>query len=291
MVQPTLFRTLVMGSVIRLLAFTILFLLAARLTRSRDEESTQDHRLLRHLHAATVNTTKPIDWAPAARWTNLLRHDLELLNVCNEVLPFLGTCSAVGVGITSVATALILIPPLSLEWIVVAVGVGVLVTLLPPAKIHSLAIRQRKLLVQELPTLLGTISSDLRRGVSLTSSLTTLEGRSPPTWKPLLHELSQRLTHGESLDEILRSIDERIHDSTIHTVMRLLVRGYESHTTTQLVDNLVDQAYQRAHNRLITKAERQQQLIWIPVAIATLVPGMLLLFAPLVSSLKLLAGA
>jgi len=44
------------------------------------------------------------------------------------------------------------------------------------------------------------------------------------------------------------------------------------------------------HRRLVESIERRSQLVWVPVTVATLVPGLLLLGIPFISALRQVTG-
>jgi hypothetical protein len=46
-----------------------------------------------------------------------------------------------------------------------------------------------------------------------------------------------------------------------------------------------------AHRELIESIERRAQLVWIPVTVATLVPGLIFLAVPFYSAMAQVAGA
>ena len=46
-----------------------------------------------------------------------------------------------------------------------------------------------------------------------------------------------------------------------------------------------------AHRELLETIERRSQLVWIPVTVATLVPGLLFLAVPFVSAMSQVAGS
>ena len=46
-----------------------------------------------------------------------------------------------------------------------------------------------------------------------------------------------------------------------------------------------------AHRELLAELERRSQQVWVPVTVATLLPGSLLLLVPFLDALRLFAGA
>ena len=61
------------------------------------------------------------------------------------------------------------------------------------------------------------------------------------------------------------------------------------------LDRLVDQEAATiradAHRELLAELERRAQQVWVPVTVATLLPGSLLLLVPFLDALRLFAGA
>jgi hypothetical protein len=48
---------------------------------------------------------------------------------------------------------------------------------------------------------------------------------------------------------------------------------------------------QDAHRRLVERIERRSQQVWIPVTVATLVPGVLFLAVPFIEAMRLFSAA
>jgi tight adherence protein C len=74
-----------------------------------------------------------------------------------------------------------------------------------------------------------------------------------------------------------------------------LVAVLALHTETADLGRLVTaearQARREQHRRTIESIERRAQQVWVPVTVATLVPGVILLAVPFLAALRLFANA
>ncbi len=223
--------------------------------------------------------------------TDTLTQSLEALGTHVDAETFLIRTSLVALGVATITTVTTLLWPLGIDALAEGLIIAALTFTLPLLYVTEMASRYRSALRHELSPLLAVIAADLRRGKSLTASLITLSDRTPPSWRPIVREISDRLSRGEDFESTIAGVDRRIGDPQIHASLNLLARAWHNHSASALLDSLLERSLERSHHLLIARSERDQQLIWIPVAIATLVPGMIVLFVPLLFSLKTLIGA
>jgi pilus assembly protein TadC len=172
-----------------------------------------------------------------------------------------------------------------------AVLVWLTIIVLILAFLHLIAGALRSHLEHELQAVLNLILHQLDRGRSLTRAFNSVADSAPRVWRPFLHELAGKLGHGTPIREALEELSQSIGSSRISEVFFLLSESNSTQTTKNTIALLLRQEMSNQRNRMIETVERNTQLIWIPVSIATIVPGVLLLLIPLIHSMNILASS
>ena len=149
--------------------------------------------------------------------------------------------------------------------------------------------RDRRLLL-ELPVVAEQLATLLAAGASLPTAIARVAERGRGVAAEELSEVTRRIRRGDGELEALRSWAER---STLPAVGRL-VGVLSLHRETVDLGHLVtaEAGAVRAerHRRLVEDIERRAQLVWVPVTVATLVPGLILLAIPFVTALGQVTG-
>jgi len=261
--------------------------LAAKLA-SLQPTNRRHERLLRHLRPAgerPTSTTRPV----LDKLVTGLRSELAVTLVPQTPAQYLATITANATVLTTALLILIeLLTPDSLLifvtplfWLI-AVGLQRL-TLLAAAQ------QMRTSLRDDLPLLLSELQTSLERGNSLTTSLIGIAETTQTSWRAHLVRCAASLVRGEAVANVLTELAGLAGIPEVRRALELLALSWQHQVAQKLIAQLLAQAKLDHHNRLIAIAGKREQLIWIPVAIATLIPGVLLVIVPLVGSLRLLA--
>jgi hypothetical protein len=80
----------------------------------------------------------------------------------------------------------------------------------------------------------------------------------------------------------VEAVDRLVSVLTLHS---------EAADLGRLVSSEARQARRDLHRRTVETIERRAQQVWIPVTVATLVPGAILLAVPFLSALRLFSNA
>ena len=99
--------------------------------------------------------------------------------------------------------------------------------------------------------------------------------------------LQQGVGEGTAL---LEWADLRRAPGITHLVGVLTLAG-ETTDLDHLVEQEADGIRREAHRDLLAGLERRSQQVWVPVTVATLLPGSLLLLVPFLDALRLFAGS
>ncbi len=274
------------GAWVRVVA-TALLALSGFLAAPRALRPNGLQRVLRHLQPSLKGPSDP----GATTRRGWLESDLDL--VLPDVragqwllnLARLGSSSALIV----LGAASIWAPPLvAVACALVVAGAAILV---PLGLLHDTATKARRHSEQELYKLLSQLTNLLSSGYSLPAAIGRLAEGGPGIWRDHLLRLQLSLDHGVELAAALEQLAGRLRTHRLARALTLLASAYRSHTAFAVCERLTEQEAESEYNRLLAEGERRLQLVWIPVAIATLVPGILLLLAPMAGSLKSIAGA
>lgn len=98
------------------------------------------------------------------------------------------------------------------------------------------------------------------------------------------------LKSGLDLENAVTFWLDEFHSSSKRKVADLLLAKTTITETLALLDNHLDLLRSEQKYTMIAEMERRDQLVWIPVTIAVLLPGMIFLAIPLQATLKTLIG-
>ena len=154
---------------------------------------------------------------------------------------------------------------------------------------HQVAIaseRWQRRLFLELPVVTEQIAMLLSAGYSLTGAINRVATRSSGASATDLVRVSQRLRQGLSERAAL---DEWATTAQVDAVDRLVAVMALNREATDLGRLLSEEARSiRAdvHRELLERIERRGQQVWIPVTVATLLPGVIFMMIPFIEALR-----
>jgi Flp pilus assembly protein TadB len=183
--------------------------------------------------------------------------------------------------------------PLSLSpTLVVLLVIGAPVGVVFGHEQHLAAIerRQRRQVVRELPTVAEQLAMLLAAGRSVATALVQLGERGTGPCAADLRRVTRRLQQGVDEGDALREwADVRTTPGVVHLV-GVLTLAREATDLDRLVEQEAGAIRDDAHRELLAALERRAQQVWVPVTVATLLPGSLLLLVPFLDALRLFAG-
>jgi Flp pilus assembly protein TadB len=187
------------------------------------------------------------------------------------------------------ATALALGPPVPIALLMVF-GAPLVVVLAAEHDLERRISRRRAALVDALPVTIEQLGLLVGAGYSLSAALTRLAERSTGLTADSLGAVVRRIRQGRSEVDALRGWAS---DSQLPQVERLVAVLALHREATDLASLLAEEAAavrSEAHRALIETIERRGQLVWVPVTVATLVPGLILLAVPFLSAVAMVTG-
>jgi len=200
-----------------------------------------------------------------------------------------------------------------LGWSVAAVGIAVLVALAarPTAGVVLLLLlgspvlaflvleqqlatasdRWRRRLLLELPVVSEQLAMLLSAGFSLGSALNRLAVRGDGACARDLQRVATRIRHGLSEIDALREWADVARVEALDRLVPVLALNREASDLGRLISDEARAIRRDVHRGLIETMERRGQQVWIPVTVATLIPGVIFLSIPFIEALSLFSGS
>jgi len=156
--------------------------------------------------------------------------------------------------------------------------------------VSASAARQRRLFL-ELPVLAEQLAMLLSAGYSLGSGLTRLATRGTGVCAEDLGRVVSRLRQGLTEAEALREWADVARVGALDRLVPILALNREGGDLGRLISDEARAIRRDVHRELVETMERRSQSVWIPVTVATLVPGVIFLTIPFIEALRLFSGS
>jgi tight adherence protein C len=172
----------------------------------------------------------------------------------------------------------------------VLLGAPVLAFLVQEQRLAAESARWQRRVFLELPVVAEQLALLLAAGWSLTSALNRIAQRSRGAVALDLQRVCGRMRHGVAEAEALREWAAVARVEALDRLVPVLALNRDTGDLGRLVSEEARAIRRDAHRLLIEAVERRNQQVWIPVTVATLVPGVLFLAIPFVEALRLFGG-
>lgn len=196
--------------------------------------------------------------------------------------------SVAGFGLVALV-AVAVRPPLPLALLLVIAGPA-LAFLVQEQRIAAASQRWQRHLFLELPVVAEQLALLLSAGYSLTSALNRLSQRSSGASGADLRRVCARLRQGLSETDALREWATVADVAALDRLVPVLALNRETSDLGRLVVEEARAVRRDVHRELIESAERRAQQVWIPVTVATLVPGVIFMGVPFFEALRRFGG-
>jgi len=181
--------------------------------------------------------------------------------------------------------ALLTSPPPPLALLLVA-GAPLLAFLSVEQRLAGAAHRRRLAVTDELPVVMEQLAMLLGAGYSLGSALNRLARRGSGAVAQDLQRVTNRVRQGLSEEAALREWASIAGVADISRLVDVLALNRHGADLARLVGEEARAARGEAHRALLETIERRAQLVWIPVTVATLVPGVLFMAVPFIEAMR-----
>lgn len=169
-------------------------------------------------------------------------------------------------------------------------GAPVLTFLVLEQRVASASERWQRRLFLELPVLTEQLGMLLGAGYSLGGALNRLAARGDGAASRDLRRVCGRIRQGVPEVEALQEWARLAQVDAVDRLVAVLALNREAGDLGRLIAEEARAARREAHRHLLERIERRAEQVWIPVTVATLVPGVIFLAIPFIDALALFAG-
>lgn len=196
-------------------------------------------------------------------------------------------------GVTFVAGAAftVAVTPRPMVAVVAIVGLPLLAALIEERRLDSAVEERRSRRCEELPVVTEQLGLLLSAGYSVPSALNRLAQRGEGAIAADLRAVSRRIRQGLSTNAALAEWADESGVDAIGRLVAVLRLHDDAGDLGQLVSQEARSARAAMHRDLLETIERRSQLVWVPVTVATLLPGLIFLAVPFTSAMAQVAGS
>lgn len=192
-------------------------------------------------------------------------------------------------GSAAVAAQVLFGPPWAVG-LFLTLGLPLLTFLVIEQQLLSASQRHQRRLFDELPVIAEQIGMLLGAGYSLGSALNRLSQRSNGLCARHLTTVTNRIRQGLGETEALTEWAQLVDVAELNRLVSVLSLNREAGDLGRLIGEEARSMRREAQRRAMAEVERRDQLVWIPVTVATLVPGVMLMAIPFISALDAWSG-
>ena len=185
--------------------------------------------------------------------------------------------------------AVLLRPPAALALVGVP-GAPALSVLLHEQSLSRAAEARRRRLSAELPVIVEQLGLLVAAGYSIPGALSRLAERANGAVAEDLRRVLLRIRHGASEHAALAEWARSSSVDAVSRITSVLALHGETADLGLLISDEARSIRAEAHRELLEAIERRAQLVWIPVTVATLVPGLIFLAVPFTSAMAQVTG-
>lgn len=182
---------------------------------------------------------------------------------------------------------------LGLPWgmgIFVLIAAPLLMFLVIEQRLAGADERRRTQVLHELPVVAEQLAMHLSAGYSLSASVARLGRRSSGACAQDLRVVSRRVRGGTSELAALREWAQLSKVDAVSRLVGVLALNQEAGDLGALIGMEARSIRREVHRELMETIERREQLVWVPVTVATLVPGVVFLVVPFIHALSQFTG-
>lgn len=173
----------------------------------------------------------------------------------------------------------------------VTLGAPLLVFLVIEQQVVSASEQRQARLFRELPVVAEQLGMLLAAGYSLGAAMHRVAARGHGVAAEDLTVVLSRMRQGLTEVQALREWAELADVDALHRLVSVLALNRESSNLGALISDEARAIRREAHRSLLETIERRDQQVWIPVSVAALIPGSILIAVPFIKTLQDLSGA
>jgi len=166
-------------------------------------------------------------------------------------------------------------------------GAPLLAFLVVEQQLASASARWQRHLFLELPVVAEQLGMLLSAGYSLGAALNRLAARGKGSCGQDLTVVCSRIRQGVGEVDALREWAELEQVPALDRLVSVLALNREAGDLGRLIAEEARAIRRDVHRELVETVERRGQQVWIPVTVATLVPGVIFLAIPFIEAMRL----
>lgn len=170
-------------------------------------------------------------------------------------------------------------------------GAPLLAFLVLEQQVQAASARHQRRIFLELPVVSEQLGMLLSAGYSLGAALNRLARRGRGACAQDLTVVCGRIRQGLSEEEALREWAALACVPALDRLVGALALNREAGDLGTLITEEARSIRRDAHRELIESIERRAQQVWIPVTVATLVPGVLFMAVPFIEAMRLFTAS
>jgi tight adherence protein C len=174
--------------------------------------------------------------------------------------------------------------------LVFVVGGAVLAFLVVEQRLAAESARWQRRIFLELPVVAEQLGMLIGAGYSLGAALARLGSRGKGACGRDLMRVTGRVRQGLTEVEALREWAAVVNVDALDRLVSVLALNRQAGDLGRLIGDEARSIRRDVHRELVETIERRGQQVWIPVTVATLVPGVIFLAVPFIEALRLFAN-
>ncbi len=172
----------------------------------------------------------------------------------------------------------------------IVVGFPLLAFLLVEQQAATASKRWQRDVFLELPVIAEQLGMLISAGWSLGAALARTADRGEGACSKGLERVMQRIRQGLSEEAALREWSDLVDVDALDRLVSVLSLNRDTADLGRLIAEEARAIRRDAHRQLIESIEKRNQQVWVPVTVAALIPGVLLMGVPFIDALSLFAG-
>jgi len=174
--------------------------------------------------------------------------------------------------------------------LLVILGAPVLAFLVLEQSVSQASVRWQRHLFLELPVVSEQLGMLLSAGFSLSGALNRIAERSQGSCGQDLARVSSRTRQGLTEIDALREWADLADVNAVDRLVQVLSLNRQAGDLGRLIAEEARSIRRDVQREMVERLEKREQQVWIPVTVATLVPGVIFMAVPFIEAMRLFAA-
>ena len=170
-------------------------------------------------------------------------------------------------------------------------GAPMLAFLVLEQRVARSSIRRQRRVFLELPVVSEQLGMLLSAGYSVGAALNRLARRGHGATSADLRRVCNRIRHGIGEHDALQEWGDLSGVAAVARLVAVLQLDRDAGDLGRLITEESRAVRREVHRQLIETIERRSQQVWVPVTVATLLPGVVFLAVPFIAAMQLFTSS